>query len=153
MNRTTDTAPVQKCISPRHYDKVLGKYLHRKTESGLNPRYGTNSRRSSTSVSGLLNSLEFKSELVCFRGNARKLKWFLTRLHLNSTLTKTEEREFLTSYNREYSSSPDYMAMSFMARMEEDIQNRREKEENIKSAEKRYRRNKYGSLSKERVSA
>lgn len=103
----------------------------------------------------LLAFVELKSSLALrvFRLSSRLQRYRTATLHTpNLTLTKSEEREFLASFNREYSSSPDYISMSFMARMEEDIKNRKNKEETLRSAEKRYRRNKYGSLSKERVS-
>lgn len=44
------------------------------------------------------------------------------------------------------------MSKAFIARMKEDIEQRRIKEEKLELAEKRYFREKYGSLSRERVS-
>ena len=75
------------------------------------------------------------------------------KVTLKLDINKTEEKDFMTSFYKEYSSSPTYLEKSFMARMEEDIVKRKWKEDRLHQAERKYRRSKYGSLSKERVRA
>lgn len=73
------------------------------------------------------------------------------KVALMNDMGKIEEKDFMTSFYKEYVSSPKNAKISFMARMGEDIVKRRWKDDRLQQAEKRYRRSKYGSLSQERV--
>lgn len=73
------------------------------------------------------------------------------KVTLKLDLKQTEENEFLRSFCKEYMSDKHSSNKSFMKRMKDDIERRRGKSESLDRAEKRYRRSKYGSLSKQRV--
>lgn len=73
------------------------------------------------------------------------------KVTLKVDLSKTEEQEFMTSFYKEYANNSNMREKSFMARMEDDITKRQWKDQNLERAQVKYRRSKYGSLSKERV--
>jgi len=54
------------------------------------------------------------------------------KVTLKVDINKTEEKDFITSFYKEYAASPSNIEQSFMARMQEDIMKRRWKDDQLK---------------------
>ncbi|CAI2382629.1 unnamed protein product [Moneuplotes crassus] len=121
---------LRKAISPRQYDKVLGKY------------------RKSQKSGSIANSFK---DTISSKTSNDAAKMVFEKVTLKLDLNKTDEKEFMSNFYKEYANNPYNKEKSFMARMTEDISKRQLKEQRLKQAEVKYRRSKYGSLSRERA--
>ena len=136
-NTNPDQQQKHSFISPREYDKVLEKYLVKSKESD------NQAQRNYVSKSSLVKSS------VCKESTTTNL--ILEKMAMTLDVKKTDEKEFVRNFFREYSTSPKIKAKSFTERMQEDIIKRRKKEDCLRQAEDQYRKNKYGSVNTDRV--